>query len=93
MSSNNFIGVRVKIKGEKRGFGFWTPPVALFVLRDAVVSFDGYLGLIPGKWGEKIRKGADSFAALFYVLMETDINVDVSAREDNKKVRVRVKTF
>jgi len=93
--SANLLCVNVKFKSEVGGRGVWIPPIpiALFVLHDAIISFDGYLGLIPGHFGARVRKGADAVQAFLYALTQSTINVDVQAIDKDGTVRVRVRTL
>ena len=94
--STNFLYVSVKIRSEGKGRGFRVPvpPVALFVLRDAVISFDGYLGLIPGSVGARIRTGANALQAFLFALTQSTINVDVqTCDKGGDSVSVRVRTL
>lgn len=87
--SSNFLYVNVKIKNEKHRFGVWLPPIALFVLRDIIVSFDGYLGLVPGRAGVQVRKGADSLQTAVYAMTQSELDVNY----DSRTVKVRVRTL
>lgn len=87
MPTSNFLYVKVKVRGGGRKFRIWLPPIALFVLRDAVASFDGWLGLVPGSVGVKVRKSSDAFQELIYVLTQSEIDVRVDGDAVNAHVR------
>jgi hypothetical protein len=91
--SANLLCVKVKVKA--KGQSVWIPPVpiALFVLRDAIISFDGYLGLIPGSLGTRVRGGADAIQALLFALTQSTLDVDVDVKDKGNAVKVRVWTL
>lgn len=81
-----FLSVKVRVHTEGRRIRVCPPPMALYVVRGALMSCEGILGLIPGNAGIKARKVND---LLLILLMELEIEVKVSVGD---KVDVRVKT-
>lgn len=93
MSTKNFLLVNVKVRGGRHRFRLWLPPIALYVLRDAIISFDGWLGLVPGRFGIQARKGADALQALMYAVTQSEIDVKFDIDKEENEVHLRVKTM
>lgn len=66
------------------------PPLSLYVLRSAILSADGLLGLIRGDAGRMARGGADMMVKALTVLQEKGMDVDVDAGKADEDVRVRI---
>lgn len=93
MSTKNFLLVSVRVRGGGHRFRLWLPPIALYVLRDAIISFDGWLGLVPGKFGVRVRTGADALQELMYVVTQSEIDVKFDTESVENEAHVRVKTM
>jgi hypothetical protein len=91
-SRYRFLTGRVQVS-RKGSRGVFVPifPIAIFLVRSAVVNCEGLLFLIPGPAGVTVRAGADAAVKALSVLMDEGFLVDVRTRTKNENVRVKVR--
>ena len=65
------------------------PPLALYVVRSAVLSADGLLALIPGQAGRIARSAADGIQRMLAVLLDEGFQVNVRVKAADADVRVK----
>ena len=87
-----FLGVRVKVRADNKKVRFRLPPMALYVFRGAIISFDAVTGLIPGKAGQYVRSAQKALDALIDGIMRVGpceyANVQVESEKESVRVRV-----
>ncbi len=88
---NKWLTLRVKVKG-KKSVNVWLPPLSLYVLRHAILSADGLLGLIGGGAGRKARAASDLMQKSLAVLQDEGMDVDVKVTNPEEDIRVRIHT-
>ena len=90
-----FLGIKIRVKGEGRGFRLPLPPIALFALHDLLLSLTPLFSLFTGKFGHLARAALDSADALMLGAMAygPDEFANIDLRDGKNFVKVRIRMF
>lgn len=93
-SKSPLLLLRVRVKEDGRGVGF-----LLFLAGYALIGFllawEPLLGILPGSWGEKARKAADTALSVLWLITDSEPQcfVQVDTGKDSSAIKVDLRTL